>query len=124
MKTNWKRPAIAKLISAAIERIVDGSAANESDQEGSNRLIWIHSDLLARVWDAPRWLFPVEEEDLEAIEAPEDRTEWSLDDFSDDWQGDDDPMAAPVISGATAGDEPQAPPPLFEAREVATSAAP
>lgn len=110
--------AIAKLVSAAIERIVDSSSRVASDQDEAQRLIWIHSDLLSRVWDAPHWLFPVEEEEMEGIEAPEDRTEWSLDDFSSDWQGSDDPLAAPENSGAAAGDETQAPPPLYATREV------
>ncbi len=78
--------AIAKLLSTAIERVAEGSSTEPAGESQDNRLVWIHSDLLTRVWDAPHWLFPVDDEEQgEAIEAPEDRTEWSLDDFSSDW---------------------------------------
>ncbi len=111
--------AIAKLLSAAIERVSEGSSTEPAGESQDNRLVWIHSDLLMRVWDAPHWLFPVDDEEQgEAIEAPEDRTEWSLDDFSSDWLSPADPAPSSDLPGATGGNQDLPPPPLFHVREV------
>jgi arylsulfatase A-like enzyme len=55
----------AQLIAAATERI------NEGDDWS---LLWLHSDFLAKCWDAPRWLIdsePMDEFDEEPMDAAE-----------------------------------------------------
>ncbi len=67
--------AFAGLLAPVIQRVGDPQV---EAQDWS--VLWIHSDWLTRCWDAPRELFPVDEEDL-GDDAPEDQLEWSLDDF-------------------------------------------
>ena len=68
--------AMAKLLLPVLERIELSATGDAADFS----LLWIHSDTLARLWDAPRWLFPIEEQDDDEQE-PEDYVEWSMKDF-------------------------------------------
>ncbi len=67
--------AFARLLLPMIERIGD----RQSEPVWS--LLWVHSDWLTRIWDAPRWLFPVADDEEET--APDDLRDWSIDDFGD-----------------------------------------
>lgn len=63
--------AIAELFAALVERLQEVAEADESGSAAGSpwSILWLHSDLLTRHWDAPRWLFPVDE--------PEEPTETS-----------------------------------------------
>jgi len=55
--------AIAELFAALVERLQEVAEAEDSSAGAGSpwSVLWLHSDLLARHWDAPRWLFPVDE---------------------------------------------------------------
>ena len=67
---------LGQLFSALIDRLSpddDGSKAAAPDWA----VLWLHSDLLTRHWDAPRWLFPVDRaDDFEEPEDPSDPATW------------------------------------------------
>lgn len=64
--------AFAHLVMALLERVQPGvdlpPLPGEQGLDWS--VLWLHSDFLARHWDAPRWLFPVQE--LDEHEEPID----------------------------------------------------
>ncbi|HBJ38458.1 MAG TPA: hypothetical protein DDZ51_27635, partial [Planctomycetaceae bacterium] len=74
--------AIAQLFAALVERLQEVSEAESAGAQAGLpwSVLWLHSDLLARHWDAPRWLFPVDEAD-DAVDAD--------DELDDDQQGED-----------------------------------
>ncbi len=82
---------LARLFAATLERL-DAPHAEWS-------LLWVHSAALAAQWDAPRWLFPVEELDDEVFE-PVDPANFT----GDPW---DSPSAA-------ADGDAVAPPPIWD----------
>lgn len=90
--------AMAKLLLPVLERITDPSAPNWS-------ILWAHSDSLTRCWDAPRWLFPIEED--EEDEEPIDQLDWSLEDY--------ETQASPVDAEASVREKPPA---IFESLAV------
>jgi len=65
--------AIAELFAALVERLQEVAEAEDSSAATGSpwSVLWLHSDLLARHWDAPRWLFPVDQTD-EAVETSGD----------------------------------------------------
>ena len=48
--------ALAAIMAAAIER--------DAETDGDWSLMWLHTDVLTRCWDAPRMLFPLDDEEL------------------------------------------------------------
>ncbi len=48
------------------------AAAVENDARGQWSLMWLHSSFLARRWDAPRELFPIDEVELDDMTPSED----------------------------------------------------
>ncbi|MGV3486294.1 MAG: hypothetical protein ACO1RT_17880 [Planctomycetaceae bacterium] len=72
---------LGKLLLPVLERLGDSTTSGGRQSDWS--LLWVHSDTLTRCWDAPRSLFPVEEDD-EYDDAPVDQAEWSLEDFGHD----------------------------------------
>jgi hypothetical protein len=93
--------SLAQLFVPVLDRLNDVDPQESRDWS----LLWIHSDLLTRCWDAPRWLFPIDEEDDD--EEPIDQVDWLLEDF--------EAASADVIH--TDAPEPK-PPGLFESTEV------
>jgi hypothetical protein len=93
--------ALAQLMLPVLERLNDTDAQAPSDWS----LFWIHSDALTRRWDAPRWLFPIEEEDDD--EEPIDQVDWMLEDF-EAASSPSEPNATPELK----------PPALFMSAEV------
>lgn len=71
--------ALAKLLLPVLERLGDTVAENSKDWS----VLWVHSDTLTRCWDAPRSLFPIDDEE-DFDEAPVDQIDWSLEDFEQD----------------------------------------
>lgn len=59
--------ALAQLFAAAMERLE--TAAEPGD------VLWIHSDFLTRLWDAPRWLVPQAELEDEPWDEPSEEVE-------------------------------------------------
>lgn len=53
--TGW-----GQTFAALLDRI--GPASDDSLGPANWSVLWLHSDLLTKCWDAPRWLFPVDEE--------------------------------------------------------------
>jgi hypothetical protein len=94
--------AIAKLMLPVLERINEPPAGNASDWS----VLWVHSDTLTRCWDAPRSLFPIDEE--EDDEEPIDQMDWSMEDFEKQSSPVDLPLelAAPILN--------EKPPALFD----------
>src|SRR5690606_34926141 len=81
--------AFAHLVMALLERLqptLDEPAVS-ADHAPDWSVLWLHSDFLARHWDAPRWLFPVQEldDDDEPID-PRDPGHW--DDGADAYHDD------------------------------------
>jgi len=68
--------AISQLFAALVERLQEVTEAESADSAHGSpwSVLWLHSDLLARHWDAPRWLFPVDEAD-EPAEASDELDE-------------------------------------------------
>ena len=77
--------AIAQLFAALVERLQEVDEAESSGTETGSpwSVLWLHSDLLARHWDAPRWLFPVDEPD-EATETSEELDEDEYEDADEE----------------------------------------
>lgn len=71
--------ALSQLLLPLLERIGMSGRADAKSESSDWSMLWVHGDLLTRYWDAPRWLFPVEDEDDDT--EPEDKGEWELDDF-------------------------------------------
>jgi len=93
--------SMAKLLLPVLERLSDTSESAAPDWS----VMWVHSDSLARHWDAPRWLFPIEED--EEDEEPIDQVEWSLADFE-----------AQSRAGGVPESTTQKPPAIFESVSV------
>lgn len=58
--------AFGQLFAALLERLQESQAAQKSPIGTSPvpwSILWLHSDLLAKHWDAPRWLFPIDDTD-------------------------------------------------------------
>jgi hypothetical protein len=74
--------AIAQLFAALVERLQEADEPESSGTEDGSpwSVLWLHSDLLARHWDAPRWLFPVDEAE-DSYEADDESDE---DDYEDE----------------------------------------
>lgn len=82
--------ALAKLLLPVMERL--GDPAKDWS------MLWAHSDTLTRCWDAPRSLFPIDDEE-EDDDAPVDQLDWSLDDFgSESLPGSEQETASPVAT--------------------------
>jgi hypothetical protein len=77
--------ALAKLLIPVIERL--GEPGTKQTRDWS--VLWVHGDSLLRCWDAPRWLFPVDEDQDEDMEEPVDQLDWSMEDFEQASYGDD-----------------------------------
>jgi hypothetical protein len=71
--------ALSQLLLPLLERIGMSGRADAKAESSDWSMLWVHGDLLTRHWDAPRWLFPVDEEDDDT--EPEDKGEWEVDDF-------------------------------------------
>jgi len=69
--------AMAKLLIPVLERLGEPDANQAHDWS----VLWVHGDSLLRCWDAPRWLFPIDEEPDEDDETPVDQVDWSIEDF-------------------------------------------
>jgi len=100
---------LAQMVAALVERMQTGgqvAVAGGVDDESQSpwSVLWLHSDLLARLWDAPRWLFPVEEmDDDEEPLDPSDPDNWGTTDATDT-----EPAAmrgASDAEGDTSGDD-------------------
>lgn len=76
---------IGQLFAALVERLQEVTEAEEPGAVAGSpwSVLWLHSDLLARHWDAPRWLFPVDGAD-EAAEASDDLDEDEYEDAEDE----------------------------------------
>ena len=100
--------ALAQLWLPVLERLGEVESGVSSSPSSSSKdwsVLWVHDDTFTRRWDAPRWLFPVEEE--EEDEEPVDELEWALEDFE------------AASSVAEPEDDLQVkPPPLFDSSEV------
>lgn len=90
--------AFAHLVMTLLERLQPALDEPPSADDGLDwSVLWLHSDFLARHWDAPRWLFPLQElDDGEEPIDPSDPEYW-----------DDDAAGADEESTAVAS-----PPPL------------
>ncbi len=94
--------AFAKLLLPILERLCEPDSKNRQDWS----LLWVHSDTLTRCWDAPRGLFPIDDDD-DTEDEPIDRVEWSLEDFTQQTTG-------PILNS----DVTDKPPALFESTAV------
>jgi hypothetical protein len=93
--------ALSQLLLPLLERIGMSGRADAKSESSDWSMLWVHGDLLTRRWDAPRWLFPVEEEDDDT--EPEDKGEWELEDFGIELSEADLPAAG--MSAAEFDDE-------------------
>lgn len=77
--------AIGQLFAALVERLQEVTEAESPDAAAGSpwSVLWLHSDLLARHWDAPRWLFPVDEVG-EPAEASDELDEDEYEDAEDE----------------------------------------
>jgi len=75
--TEVETTALAKLLIPVLERLGEPGANQPRDWS----VLWVHGDSLLRCWDAPRWLFPVDEDQDEEDESPVDQVDWSIEDF-------------------------------------------
>jgi hypothetical protein len=91
--------ALAQLFAALLERLQESQRPLESPVAPSAlpwSILWLHSDLLARHWDAPRWLFPVDDTDENNADNVDEQSLQSPD--SDDFAVDD------VVAGETTAE--------------------
>lgn len=88
---------LGQLFAALVDR-VDGSNS-ASDHADDWSVLWLHSDFLIHHWDAPRWLFPIEDED-ELTEPENPADEW-LD------------SQAGTSESPVSGEDAETPPPLM-----------
>lgn len=89
---------LGQMFAALIDRL--GSPNPVADRSDDWAVLWLHSDFLIRQWDAPRWLFPIDDED--EVEEPENPADEWLESEVDD-------------SGLSAqGQIAETPPPLME----------
>ncbi len=95
--------AMAKLLIPVLERLGEPGANPIRDWS----VLWVHGDSLLRCWDAPRWLFPMDEEDDDEDDVPIDRIDWSIEDFELD-----------SYDSESIAELPKKPPALFEAMRV------
>lgn len=89
---------LGQLFAALVDRLDASNPA--ADRADDWAVLWLHSDFLARHWDAPRWLFPIDDED--DLTEPENP--------ADDWlesQVDDSESRA-------TGEDAEPPPPLMD----------
>ncbi len=75
--------AFAHLVMALLERLQPNDPSTDgpfADRAPDWSVLWLHSDFLAGYWDAPRWLFPLQEMDQsdEPID-PSDPEHWDQD---------------------------------------------
>lgn len=64
---------LGQLFAALIDRL--GASNPAVDRSDDWAVLWLHSDFLIRQWDAPRWLFPIDDED-ELTEPENPADEW------------------------------------------------
>ncbi|RPH83758.1 MAG: hypothetical protein EHM77_01310 [Planctomycetaceae bacterium] len=64
---------LGQMFAALIDRL--GSPNPVADRSDDWAVLWLHSDFLIRQWDAPRWLFPIDDED-EIAEPENPADEW------------------------------------------------
>lgn len=79
--------AIAQLFAALVDRMQETPEAKEPGEAPASSwsVLWLHSDLLARHWDAPRWLFPVDEAD-----GPDEASDQPDEDDGDEYEDAED----------------------------------
>jgi len=89
--------AIAQLVAALLERVQasgdDHSPNDQPDEPWS--VLWLHSDLLTRHWDAPQWLFDADaDDDLTGLPSSavddDDDDDDNEDDSDDEYEADND----------------------------------
>jgi len=86
--------AIAQLVAALLERVQASAGDHQPSDKPDDKpdeswsILWLHSDLLTRHWDAPQWLFDVDadEDDFTGLESS------AADDDDDEPPEDDDDL--------------------------------